>query len=129
MKKFFFSLMFVVIVACYATPALSVEVSIGPDEMVMKTPAGKKPATFPHRKHQEIMACMQCHHVKKGIMTIRKCSICHNEKMENTAVNTIKKAAHKQCRGCHKTKKKEHQKGTRYAPLKCSGCHPLNIKK
>jgi hypothetical protein len=128
MKKLFFSLLFVV-VACCATPALSVEVSIGPDEMIMKTPAGKKPAIFPHRKHQEIMACMQCHHVTKGIMTIRKCSICHNEKMENTAVNTIKKAAHKQCRGCHKTKKKEHQKGTRYAPLKCSGCHPLNIKK
>lgn len=97
----------------------------GPAEMTLKTKKGKKPAAFPHKKHQEMMDCAECHHSKgadgkqqaysKG-MKIAKCETCHDGTMANKKVATYKNAAHVNCKGCHKAKKK--------GPTGCTkGCH------
>lgn len=87
----------------------------GPTEMTLqatKDPAKKpKPAVFPHKAHQERLACAECHHgAKDGKQVayidgqeIQKCESCHYkgsgmpEKLE-----TFKDAAHQNCRECHK---------------------------
>jgi predicted CXXCH cytochrome family protein len=100
----------------------------GPKEMTLKTEAAKKPALFPHAKHQESKSCETCHHYtdadgKKapcddGSDPIQKCETCHNSAFGNEKLNSYKKVAHKLCKGCH-TKNKEAG-----APTKCAGCHP-----
>ncbi len=99
---------------------------IGPAEMELKTAAAKKPAKFPHRKHQETFECGECHHAKTddGIqypyvegMEIKKCVTCHNkDDMSNPKLNHFKLVAHGLCKECHKKNKAS-------APTKCSGCH------
>ena len=99
---------------------ISVAGNAGPAEMVLKTDAGKKPATFPHKKHQDLMKCEQCHHTKaadgkQGPYVAgkeAKCASCH------TAKGAYKKVAHKNCKGCHKAGF-EGKNG----PTKCKGCH------
>jgi len=98
----------------------------GPAEMVLKTAAAKKPAKFPHKKHQESFECGECHHAKTddGVkypyvegMEIKKCITCHNKKdMSNPKLNHFKLVAHGLCKECHKKNKDS-------APTKCSGCH------
>ena len=116
------------IVLCLAALAMVFSVAVGvsiasnagPAEMVLKTEAGKKPATFPHKAHQDLMDCATCHHTKaadgkQGPYVAGqegKCLSCHVAKDE------FKKKAHKSCKGCHKAGYKE-KKG----PTKCSGCH------
>lgn len=95
----------------------------GPAELILNKD-GKKPARFPHRKHQEMLKdCGICHHseddgkqvpYKEG-MKIQKCETCHNDTMANKKLDSFKKAAHERCKGCHKAKGK--------GPTKCSGCH------
>ena len=36
----------------------------GPADMELQTAAGKKPAKFPHKQHQESFDCAECHHIK-----------------------------------------------------------------
>jgi predicted CXXCH cytochrome family protein len=103
-----------------AGSVMAVEVSIGPADMSLQTEAAKKPATFPHRDHQEMFACTACHHVKDEVMIIDKCAGCHTKDISIADVNSYKKAAHKLCKGCHKGVNKEGKA----APIKCSGCHP-----
>ena len=100
--------------------AYAVEVSIGAADMTLQTEAARKPATFPHRDHQDMFACTACHHAKDEVMTIDKCASCHTKDISNAAVNSYKKAAHKLCKDCHKEVNKEGKA----APIKCSGCHP-----
>jgi predicted CXXCH cytochrome family protein len=100
--------------------AMAVEVSIGPADMTLQTEAARKPATFPHRDHQDMFACTKCHHAKDEVMTIDKCASCHTKDISNADVNSYKKAAHKLCKNCHKEVNKEGKS----APIKCSGCHP-----
>ena len=98
----------------------------GPEEMILKTAASKKPAKLPHGTHQEAFACGECHHAKTddGIqfpyeekMVIKKCVTCHNkDDMSNPKLNSFKLAAHGLCKECHKQNKDS-------APTKCSGCH------
>ena len=98
----------------------------GPEEMILKTAASKKPAKFPHGTHQEAFACGECHHAKTddGMqfpyvekMEIKKCVTCHNkDDMANPKLNSFKLAAHGLCKECHKQNKDS-------APTKCSGCH------
>lgn len=99
----------------------------GPEEMVLKTAEAKKPANFPHKKHQEKFECKECHHSKdaegKQIpyaegQEIGKCDSCHNDSMADPKLNSFKNAAHANCKGCHKEKAAEG------APTKCDGCHP-----
>jgi hypothetical protein len=37
----------------------------GPKDMELKSPSGKRTARFPHRKHQELNHCRECHHGSK----------------------------------------------------------------
>ena len=104
------------------------DVNKGPADITLKTEAAKKPAQFPHAKHQETKSCGTCHHYigddKKATPcgddgeNIAKCESCHNSAFGNEKLNSFKKVAHKLCKGCH-TKNKD--KG---APTKCGGCHP-----
>ena len=55
--------------------------------------------TFNHKKHQE---------------TLKDCKICH-EKGPGKIEGFGKDMAHKQCKGCHETKKA--------GPTKCAECH------
>jgi hypothetical protein len=97
-----------------------------PEMMVLKTITGKKPARFPHNKHQKNFACKDCHHGKTDGsskspyvdgMEIMKCATCHNNTdMKNPKLNSFKLAAHGLCKECHK-----QNRGS--APTKCTGCH------
>jgi hypothetical protein len=98
----------------------------GPADLELKTSNGKKPARFPHGKHQDSMECKECHHTinedgdKNSYvegMKIKKCVTCHNkDDMSNPKLNSFKLAAHGLCKECHKQNKDT-------APTKCSGCH------
>ena len=48
----------------------------GPENMELKSYAGKKTARFPHRKHQENFACKECHK-QNSESAPTKCSGCH----------------------------------------------------
>jgi hypothetical protein len=96
----------------------------GPAEMTLTTAAAKKPATFPHAKHQETLKCDECHHTmtadgKQGPYEAgkeAKCESCHDGKtVTNPKVANFMKAAHENCKGCHQANKK--------GPTKCDGCH------
>ena len=92
----------------------------GPAEIVLKTSAGKKPANFPHKAHQDLMECAKCHHSKaadgkQGPYVAGqegKCESCH------ASPKDFKTVAHKNCKGCHKAGY-EGKNG----PTKCTGCH------
>ena len=100
--------------------------TIGPEEMELNSPAGIKSARFPHKKHQGIFGCKECHHTKTDDnmqapyidgMAVKRCITCHNaENMANAKLNSFKLAAHGLCKECHKKNKAK-------APTKCSGCH------
>ena len=102
------------------------DVDFGPAEIILRSPATIKSVKFPHRQHQDRLACSQCHHSKSaaGIkiqytegMQIQKCVVCHNkEKMISPKLNSFKLVAHNLCKECHKKYKNT-------APTKCSGCH------
>lgn len=112
-----------------AVAGISVAADAGPAELVLKTAAGKKPANFGHKKHQASLKCGDCHHGKAADGTkanyadgqaIGKCESCHNDTMKNEKLNSYMKAAHVNCKDCHKA---EEAKG-KAAPTKCTGCHP-----
>jgi hypothetical protein len=117
-----------------STAVCSASVDKGPAEMVLKTAKAKKPASFPHAKHQEVLTCADCHHGRNEDgsqapyikdQKIQKCIICHNKKdMANPKLNSFKNSAHDKCKSCHKVMKKE---GKATGPTKCKGCH--NVKK
>lgn len=106
--------------------AIGKNIDMGPEEITMKTAEEKKPAVFPHRKHQDMMGCLECHHArdKDRIMVIDRCGACHNSTMDNNQINSLKKVGHLKCLGCHK---KASEEG-RISKITCSGCHPLKIK-
>jgi hypothetical protein len=103
--------------------------------MLLQTARARKPALFPHRKHQDMFECGECHHGKnqKGEQTpyvegmkIRKCVTCHNSSLPNKRLNHFKFAAHAKCKGCHQAKAADHEKA---GPIiKCGGCHPKKKK-
>jgi len=107
----------------FAVASNSIAADKGPADMVLKTAAGKKPANFPHAKHQAGMECAECHHSKtadgkKGPYEAgkeAKCESCHNDTMANKKLDNYMKAAHENCKGCHKEKNQ--------GPTKCDGCH------
>ncbi|QJA07020.1 cytochrome c3 family protein [Thermosulfurimonas marina] len=86
---------------------------------------------FPHWKHQEVLKgnCGECHHSRtadwkqvpyKEGMKIQECKTCHNKNHPNKKLNSVKKAMHTNCKGCHKEMKKA---GKKTGPTKCTGCH------
>jgi hypothetical protein len=98
------------------------ETDKGPAEITFDSE--KKPAIFPHAKHQENIKCAECHHSKDehGAQVayvegqkIEKCATCHDGSIANKKVKNFKGAAHVNCKGCHKAGKK--------GPTKCKQCH------
>ncbi|KPJ99228.1 MAG: hypothetical protein AMK71_10085 [Nitrospira bacterium SG8_35_4] len=96
----------------------------GPAEITLNAD-GKKPAMFPHAKHQEKNECATCHHkavdgkrvpIAEGD-TVAKCDTCHNADFANEKLRTFKDIGHGLCKDCH-TKKKDEG-----APTKCTDCH------
>ena len=76
----------------------------GPATMTLKTTKGKKPAVFPHAKHQAAMPCDDCH-----------------KALDAKKMATDKNYAHKEgCKKCHKAKK---------VSTKCKTCHSASKKK
>ena len=101
----------------------------GPSEVIMKTSQGRKPAYFPHEKHQSKYTCGTCHHgknssgklVKYTVKTIvEKCTACHNSSMPNEKLNSFKLIGHELCRECHR-------KNQDITSAKCSTCHRQNL--
>lgn len=117
------------VVFCFAMMAAGVSFAAnnGPEEIVLKTAEGKKPAKFPHKKHQETIKCEECHHTmgadgKKGPYVAgeeKKCETCHNKDFKNAELNSLKGIGHARCKGCHK----DMEKAGKNAPTKCTGCH------
>lgn len=114
--------------------AISMATDAGPEVLTLTTADSKKPkpAVFPHKKHQDMMKCTECHHTKGADgkqaplaegAAVEKCATCHTKDMANKKVNSFKKAAHVNCKGCHK-KGLDGKKG----PTKCAGCHPKKKK-
>lgn len=103
--------------------------SNGPVEMVLKTSQAKKPAYFPHEKHQGKYSCGTCHHGKSPSgklvkytekTVISNCSTCHNADMPNEELNDFQSIGHKLCRECHR-------KNQNITSAKCSTCHLKNL--
>jgi hypothetical protein len=116
--------------------AVKADTSLGPAEIKMQTARKKKPALFPHRKHQGMYGCETCHHgtdadgkqtpYAEG-MVIQHCVTCHNPKMENKKLSSLMQASHARCKGCHK---KLIAEGDAAGPIgKCSGCHIFGEEK
>lgn len=102
----------------------------GPEEITLKTAEAKKPAKFPHAKHQATLKCADCHHSKgadgKRVpyaegQAIGKCESCHNSSMANAELNNLKGVGHKLCKDCHTKKATEVNKPDL---AKCDTCHP-----
>jgi len=106
---------------------ISVAAGNGPEEITLQTAEAKKPAKFPHKKHQATIKCDVCHHTKdasgkKGPYVAgqeKKCETCHNKDMANPELNSLKGVGHARCKECHKQMEKEGKN----APTKCTGCH------
>jgi hypothetical protein len=110
--------------------SVEIDSKLGPAVIKMQTARKRKPAQFPHRKHQEMFDCLNCHHGMdsegKQIpytdgMVIQHCVTCHNPKMKNNKLNSLMLAAHTRCKGCHK--KVVAESGSAGPIAKCSGCH------
>lgn len=110
---------------------------LGPEIIKLQTARKRKPALFPHRKHQEMWSCETCHHGKDSDgnqtpyavgMRIQHCVTCHNPtSMKNKKLNNFMLAAHTRCKGCHK--KIVEEEGKTAGPIaKCSGCHIIKKK-
>jgi cytochrome c553 len=69
------------------------------DNTVVTLPAKNGNVSFPHKKHQDMMACTTCHETDKG----------------GKIPALGKDWAHKTCKGCHADKNK--------GPTKCNECH------
>lgn len=104
---------------CLVQPARSLEVDIGPESIVMQS-RYNKPALFPHRRHQDWYGCTACHHATDRIMVIGKCESCHNKDMKDSRMDSLRRAAHELCKGCHKRDRPAGTTGS----SGCSLCHP-----
>lgn len=114
---------------CFTATSFAADKGAAEMTLVSTIDAAKKakPAIFPHAKHQEKLACADCHHGKDDAgkqvaytegMKIEKCESCHNKAagMTNKKLATFKGAAHANCKTCHKKTDK--------ALAKCGVCHP-----
>ncbi len=111
----------------------------GPETIILTTTgsAKPKPATFPHKKHQETLKCAECHHgMQDGKqvpytegMKIEKCESCHNsEKLAGKTkgalkLDTLKGAGHGNCLECHKAMVAKDPALKAKNLDKCTTCH------
>lgn len=118
--------------------SISSATDMGPAEMTLETTGSDKPkpAVFPHKAHQDMLKCADCHHSmtddgKQVPYTegqeIGKCQSCHNtdklagKKAGKEKLDTNKGAAHANCLACHKKIAQEDE--TKKALKKCNTCH------
>ncbi len=117
---------------------IAAEKQVAPDEITIENKDAykkdkKRPVPFAHKKHAALdgVTCADCHHVYEGGKNVwegdatkfdhvDKCSKCHDPK-KNTKENGVKvmklqNAYHRNCKNCHKEKKKGPFK-------KCNECH------
>lgn len=109
------------------------EADKGPADITINAD-GKKPATFPHAKHQEAIKCGECHHGKDDAgkkvdyadgQKIEKCAACHTGDMLKDKVKgstAIQRAGHGNCKACHDEQAKADP--AKKDLKKCSTCHP-----
>ncbi|RPH39159.1 MAG: class III cytochrome c [Desulfobulbaceae bacterium] len=111
----------------------------GPETITMTATgsAKPKPAVFPHKKHQELLKCGDCHHGEKDGKQVPyaegdpvgKCESCHNaEKMAGKTkgankLDTLKGAGHGNCVDCHKEMVKKDPALKEKNIDKCATCH------
>jgi Class III cytochrome C family len=94
---------------------------------IQKPHREKPPVLFSHRRHPKSrIACEQCHHDYKGRrnlwregLPVEKCQACHKLVAKRDLID-IQNAFHRQCKGCHLTRRKVRQPA---GPIKCEGCH------
>ena len=122
------SLILLVVAAFVMSLGVGVSMSFadgsGPETITLND-AGKKPAQFPHWKHQEKNECATCHHSqgadgKQGPYVAgeeKVCDECHNAEFANEKLSKWKDIGHGLCKACHTEKKAEG------APTKCTACH------
>ena len=111
--------------------------NVGPADITIDE-GGKKPAVFPHKKHQDAFKCGECHHQMAADgkqspyvegQEIKKCGSCHNATVlagkmkDKLALDTLKGAGHGNCLECHKAKKDEPAIKDKKID-KCETCHP-----
>ncbi len=125
------SMLFAAALSCMVTFAFTgaaMAAGAGAEVLTLQTAEAKKPAVFSHKKHQDMMKCTECHHIKGADgkqaplpegQAPAKCDSCHNATMTNKKVDSFMKAAHENCKGCH-TAGYQGKNG----PTKCPDCHP-----
>ena len=127
------SLVLLVVTALTLSLAFTVTMSIaadpGPEDITLNA-VGKKPATFPHKAHQDrLNDCGACHHYEKDSLpapcddgspqeAFGGCTSCHKEDFANEKLRTWKDIGHGLCKKCHTKMKADG------APTKCGACHP-----
>ncbi len=110
----------------------------GPADITIDA-AGKKPAVFPHKKHQDGFKCAECHHGMAADgkqvpyadgQEVKKCGDCHNATVlagkmkDKLALDTLKGAGHGNCLECHKAKAAADPAMKEKKLDKCETCHP-----
>ncbi len=106
---------------------ISMAGNTGPANIILKTANARKPAYFPHAKHQSHLKCGACHHSKNAAgkqvpyvkgQKIQKCEVCHNAKAAGMPgnLNSLRKVGHKLCKSCHR-------KSANRSLNHCSTCH------
>lgn len=124
------------LMSCAATLAFAAA-DQGPAEITLGE-SGKKPALFPHKKHQDTLKCADCHHgMADGKQVpyvegqkIEKCDTCHNATVlagkmkDKLALDTLKGAGHGNCLECHKEKAAADPALKEKKIDKCNTCHP-----
>lgn len=81
-----------------------------PDSVTLQSKKGN--VTFNHKKHVDSkIECKTCHHKMAEKPDDMGCNTCHGK----DGAPSMKDAAHKNCKDCHKTK------GA--GPTKCDECH------
>ncbi len=112
------------------------EADKGPAEIIVNPDSEKKkPAVFPHAKHQETIECAQCHHSQDADgkqvpyadgQEIKKCAECHTGDMLDAAKykgkTALQRAGHGNCLACHKAEAKKDP--AKKALKSCKTCHP-----
>lgn len=110
---------------------------MGPEEITLEIADSKKPkpAYFPHKAHQDALACAECHHsmadgkavpYEEG-QAVQKCAECHNgdvlagKTKGKDKLDTLKGAFHGNCLVCHKAVAEKDE--TKKDLKKCATCH------
>ncbi len=123
---------------CFTGTSMAKKVDKGAADLTLESTIDKakkaKPAIFPHAKHQETLACGDCHHSKDADgkkvdyvdgQKIEKCESCHNKAAGMPKkLTTFKEAAHANCKACHKATDKELGTPKAKSLAKCTVCHP-----